>query len=466
MTRPAQPPPASPAGKLRFSIHFCSGEDPDYPARELLYHSAHTRGWQTPRFCRYPQELVLRLDRPSRIQQIQILSHEYKISQRLEIFVASPAPGEDPSRAAFKRLGHLSFHSNEKTNYQARELKTVHISHAAALVKFSLAGPHMNQHNIYNQVCLIAINLLGDPLPDAPGGAYDPAAAPYPNAVAALRDFAAEMNVDSVTAAQIRELEAEKGRAVAAEDYDRAKQIKVAVDRLKDVGRKVAQLEAKKRAAVEREDYDEAKRLKADIDKLRQAGPSATLAEARGPEGVMGALDRLDLQEGPAGHARAPPVNHDDVPVGPAAGSGAGFGPEGEGMGPDDIPAAPTPRAVQARPPPPEMGPDSVPAAPPPAMPGVGTKVRWLRGAETGGGVCVSGCTGGPAPARDEWGPRRARGALQCRSTTRDLRSAVARTASRTTPGWVPRAGPQPSPGAGRANGLLGTRPTCQTLSR
>ncbi len=35
--------------KLRFTILSCTGEDTDYPVRELLYHSPQTRGWQTPR---------------------------------------------------------------------------------------------------------------------------------------------------------------------------------------------------------------------------------------------------------------------------------------------------------------------------------------------------------------------------------------------------------------------------------
>jgi hypothetical protein len=31
------------------------------------------------RYCAYPQEITLRLDVPARVQQIQILSHEYKV---------------------------------------------------------------------------------------------------------------------------------------------------------------------------------------------------------------------------------------------------------------------------------------------------------------------------------------------------------------------------------------------------
>ncbi|PNH12628.1 Centrosomal protein [Tetrabaena socialis] len=64
--------------KLRFTVQTCSGEDTDYPVRELLYHSPQTRGWQSPRFCKYPQEIVLRLENTCKVQQIQILSHEYK----------------------------------------------------------------------------------------------------------------------------------------------------------------------------------------------------------------------------------------------------------------------------------------------------------------------------------------------------------------------------------------------------
>lgn len=31
-------------------------------------------------FCKYPQEIVLRLEFPAKIQQMQVLSHEYKVS--------------------------------------------------------------------------------------------------------------------------------------------------------------------------------------------------------------------------------------------------------------------------------------------------------------------------------------------------------------------------------------------------
>jgi hypothetical protein len=43
--------------KLRFrTVHF-SSEDNGYPASELNVHSPTTKGWQSIRFCEYPQEI-------------------------------------------------------------------------------------------------------------------------------------------------------------------------------------------------------------------------------------------------------------------------------------------------------------------------------------------------------------------------------------------------------------------------
>lgn len=39
--------------RLDFEICFCSGEDPDYPASELQ--REQSKGWQSPRFCEFPQ---------------------------------------------------------------------------------------------------------------------------------------------------------------------------------------------------------------------------------------------------------------------------------------------------------------------------------------------------------------------------------------------------------------------------
>lgn len=178
------------------------------------------------RYCPYPQELALRLDQPARLSQIQLLCHESRIPAKVEILVGLPSDqqqlqvgggregrrarqgrpegagerrrpqggeGECPLKrasllmqpnvvgagypadltsASWKRLGFLTFDSNERTQYTARELKTVGLPAAPAqFVRFLIHRCHANAHNPYNQAGLVAVCLLGDPLAGGGGAA-------------------------------------------------------------------------------------------------------------------------------------------------------------------------------------------------------------------------------------------------------------------------------------------------------
>jgi centrosomal protein CEP104 len=140
--------------KLRFKVCYCSGEDPDFPASELNAHTPHTRGWQTPRFCEYPQEIGVQFASVSDIQQLQVLSHQSKIATRIEIFVGTAVEG-DPrpaySRAKFKRMGYVSLDPNERSNFQARELKTVQFNSSGLFLKLVVHKCSVNRLNIYSQ---------------------------------------------------------------------------------------------------------------------------------------------------------------------------------------------------------------------------------------------------------------------------------------------------------------------------
>ena len=145
--------------KLRFKTIFYSGEDNEYPAEQLNVHSPNTRGWQSPRFCEYPQELGFVLESGNcRINQVQILSHQSKISTKVEIFMGY---GSDYATTNFHRLGFLTLDNNERSSYQARELKTVYIDHSGCFVKLMIHRCFSNKYNLFNQVGLVAVNLLG-----------------------------------------------------------------------------------------------------------------------------------------------------------------------------------------------------------------------------------------------------------------------------------------------------------------
>ena len=48
---------------------------------------AKTKGWQSGRFCEYPQEIGLVFDGVVNTRQIQFLSHQSKIASKIELFV-------------------------------------------------------------------------------------------------------------------------------------------------------------------------------------------------------------------------------------------------------------------------------------------------------------------------------------------------------------------------------------------
>ena len=153
--------------KFKYRIIYGSGEDPDFPVTELLDPSVNSRGWQSQKFCTYPQEIILQFPSVINLKQLQFLSHQSKISQKIELFTFNPntAPTSTQqiplNEIQFKKLGYLTLDSNERSGFQARELKSVHIDCNTALLKLVFHKCHNNTFNPSNQIGLIALNCIG-----------------------------------------------------------------------------------------------------------------------------------------------------------------------------------------------------------------------------------------------------------------------------------------------------------------
>jgi centrosomal protein CEP104 len=168
----------------------------------------------------------------------------------------------------------LSLDSNEGSNYQARELKTIHINRMGSFARLLIHKCHSNKLNLFNQVGLIAINLIGqdDNVQEDEGSskAADENrlsdAKEVPNS---LSDMSIDLNLDTQTASKLRSLAEAKARAITNEDYMTAKQIKLVEADLKEMGARLAQLDIAKRQAVKQEDYDRAANLKEQANELR-----------------------------------------------------------------------------------------------------------------------------------------------------------------------------------------------------
>ena len=50
----------------------------------------------------------------------------------------------------FARLGYLSLDSNERSGFQARELKSVYVNSVSLLLKMVFHKCHANKFNLYN----------------------------------------------------------------------------------------------------------------------------------------------------------------------------------------------------------------------------------------------------------------------------------------------------------------------------
>ena len=241
--------------KIPFRIVHVSSEEEEYSVRELLNRTPFSRGWLSGRFCNYPQELLIEFPKPIKMREIQFLSHQYNIASKIEIFILPPQSEK------YKKIGYLSLDSNERSNFQARELKTVYTDYVCVRVKFNFLRCHQNSHNIYSQVGLIALSVLGE--------------FPSFNSINDNKDATEklddEMIYDPATLKRLKELYRAKKKAVDLEDFDEAKRIKVAIDSLKSVSQSLIQLEERKKIAIKNDDFDAAKLIKYEIDRLRNA---------------------------------------------------------------------------------------------------------------------------------------------------------------------------------------------------
>jgi centrosomal protein CEP104 len=152
--------------KIPFEVIACSGFDEDHPPEQLSLATTLSPGWQSERFCLFPQALILAF-KPGkiRIQKLQILLHQYKIPKRIEFFIGQSleknysffetsldsSVGLSLPDIEFKRLGFVNFQDNSKNDYKMRELKSIHLSAEGTHLKVVLDKCFINPLNLYNQ---------------------------------------------------------------------------------------------------------------------------------------------------------------------------------------------------------------------------------------------------------------------------------------------------------------------------
>ncbi|KFW96109.1 Centrosomal protein of 104 kDa [Phalacrocorax carbo] len=281
--------------KIGFIVVSSSGHEDGFSAKELMVHAPTVNGWRSPRYgehCQYPQEIVLQLVERCRIRKLQLLAHQYMISSKIEFYISESLPEyfAPYQSERFHRLGYVPLSDNEKTDFKARELKSVYMDAVGQYLKLIFHKNYVNKYNLYGQVALVAINIIGDPADysndsnntpsreklidhylgiksDDP--ALDGTYLGKPDSISPLDDLAFDMYQDPEVAQIIRRLDEKKREAVHRERYDYAKKLKQAIADLQKVGERLGRYEVEKRYAVEKEDYDLAKKKKQQMEAYR-----------------------------------------------------------------------------------------------------------------------------------------------------------------------------------------------------
>ncbi|EDO36321.1 predicted protein, partial [Nematostella vectensis] len=189
--------------KVDLRVVHCSGADEGHSAKELEVHSPTTSGWQSSRY--------------------------------------------------------VGLSDNESTQFKARELKSIHLDAEGQFIKLLVHKNYVNRYNLYNQVGLVAVNVIADVPEIVPADPHDPdpvksqfSGDPIwgkinrPEYVSPLDDLAFDMYQDPETANLIRKLEAKKKEAVRQERYDFAKKLKVVISELYKAGEKLGKYEVEK----------------------------------------------------------------------------------------------------------------------------------------------------------------------------------------------------------------------------
>ena len=74
--------------KISFQIVSASTADEQHPASELNHHGPLVNGWQSNRFCSYPQELIVQFEHVARIRRVQLLSHQFLIGKDASLLLS------------------------------------------------------------------------------------------------------------------------------------------------------------------------------------------------------------------------------------------------------------------------------------------------------------------------------------------------------------------------------------------
>ena len=255
---------------LNYSVIGSSSEDEDHPLFSLISQEKNN-GWCSAPFCKYPQEIILQLNNPSKLTQINITLHEYKIPSKIDFYYYYPTQKKseeekfDFNNIPFIKMGYIIPNSNEKAKFKLREFKKIKINQNVLYIKFVLYKNFINLENKYNQVSIISLNFYGVEQENNNLFEYN---INNININKENKDNKEE-DLDEICTTKLKEIKSTLDLCVKKEKYDNAKIFRELYQRVKLLGEKMKSLSEYKLKCIESNNFDACKKLQNDIDRIK-----------------------------------------------------------------------------------------------------------------------------------------------------------------------------------------------------
>ena len=257
---------------LNYSVIGSSSEDDEHPLYSLISPDKND-GWCSSPFCKYPQEILIQLNNPSKLSQMNITLHEYKIPSKIDFYYYYPNQKNkeeekfDYNNIPFIKVGYIIPNTNEKLNFKLREFKKIKINQNALYIKLILHKNFINLENRYNQVSIISIKFFGYELENSNPPEYKNLMSGEMNKNK-NSDFN-EDGLDEVCVSKLKEIKSTLDLCVKKEKYDSAKIFRELYQRVKLLGEKMKNLSECKLKCIETNDFDSCKKIQNDIDRIK-----------------------------------------------------------------------------------------------------------------------------------------------------------------------------------------------------
>ena len=257
---------------LNYSVIGSSSEDDEHPLYSLISPDKND-GWCSSPFCKYPQEILFQLNNPSKLSQMNIALHEYKIPSKIDFYYYYPNQKNkeeekfDYNNIPFIKIGYIIPNTNEKSNFKLREFKKIKINQNALYIKLILHKNFINLENRYNQVSIISIKFFGYELENSNPPEYKNLMSGEMNKNK-NSDFN-EDGLDEVCVSKLKEIKSTLDLCVKKEKYDSAKIFRELYQRVKLLGEKMKNLSECKLKCIETNDFDSCKKIQNDIDRIK-----------------------------------------------------------------------------------------------------------------------------------------------------------------------------------------------------